>query len=588
LKLALIGNCAYQALVDDHARIVWLCWPRFDSSFVFGALLDEERGGQFSVEPAESSFSIKQEYLENTNVLRTVFDTEHGSFEVIDFAPRFKQYERSFKPTMLMRRIRRLTGSPRVRVVCNPVYDYAKVTPNSYLASNHIEWSIPSARLRLTTNVPLTYVSESRPFVLENDAFLCLTWGAPLEAPLQETWFNFYERTVAYWQRWVKHTQLPGRFQREVVRSALALKLHQYEDTGAITAASTTSLPEEHGAGRNWDYRYCWLRDSYFTLRAMHRIGHFDEMEGFVQFLKNVAEVSPEQLQPVYAISGEAELHEEELPHLKGYLGNQPVRAGNAAHFQVQNDVYGEMLGAIAPLFTDIRFGHDDPGGSRLVTRLLDRVESTLVTPDAGIWEYRGAARVHTFSLLMHWFGARVAEHIGRSLGDATLSERAAALSLRARDLIEGQCYRPDLGRYGDSTTTENPDASLLMMVNLGYLGANDPRAESHVRSIAAELTAREHLMHRYRHQDDFGQSKSTFTVCGFWYAEALARLGYKDEAEDVCRSILEHVNHVGLFSEDLDPDTGEQLGNFPQTYSHVGLINAAFAICPVPEDVDL
>ena len=237
MKLALIGNCAYQALIDDRAGVVWLCWPRFDSSFVFGSLLDRDKGGRFSVLPAEEPERTEQAYIDNTNVLRTVFHMSSGSFEVVDFAPRFKQYERSFKPTMLMRRIRRLSGMPRLRIVCRPVYEYGRMVPSSYMASNHIEWNVPGARLRLTTNVPLTYVNESREFLLERDTYLCLTWGAPLEAPLVETFTSFLERTTAYWERWVKHTQIPGRFQREVVRSALALKLHQYEDTGAITAA---------------------------------------------------------------------------------------------------------------------------------------------------------------------------------------------------------------------------------------------------------------------------------------------------------------------------------------------------------------
>jgi GH15 family glucan-1,4-alpha-glucosidase len=586
LKLALIGNCAYQALIDDRANVAWLCWPRFDSSFVFGPLLDEDRGGQFSVLPADPAESTEQEYIENTNVLRTVFHSSSGSFEVVDFAPRFRQYERSFKPTMLMRRVRRLTGTPRVRVVCRPVYEYGRWVPSSYMASNHVEWTVPGARLRLTTNVALTYINESREFIIEDDAYFCLTWGAPLEAPLEETFALFLKRTIDYWQRWVKHTQVPGRFQREVIRSALALKLHQFEDTGAITAASTTSLPEEHGAGRNWDYRFCWLRDSYFTLRAMHRIGHFDEMEGFVQFLKNVAQTSGTELQPVYAISGNADLIEVELPHLAGYRGNRPVRAGNAAHFQVQNDVYGEMLGAIDPLFTDIRFGGENGASDRLVDELLDSIEARMESPDAGIWEYRGAARVHTFSLLMHWFGARLAHRIGKARNRAELMRRSSELVERATGLIE-KCHHPELGYFGDSTTTANADASLFMMVNLGYLRPDEPRAEQHVRNLAAQLKTGDHLMRRYMHEDDFGASQSTFTVCGFWYAEALARLGNREEAEEVCRGIIGYANHVGLFSEDVDPTTGEQLGNFPQTYSHVGLINAAFAISPTPEELE-
>lgn len=583
VKFGLIGNCAYQALIDDCANVVWLCWPRFDSSFVFGALLDRDQGGDFAVMPDGDQYQTEQSYLPNTNILRTVFSSPSGSFEVVDFAPRFRQYERSFKPTQLMRRLRRLSGDPRVCVRVRPTADYGRVVPDCYAASNHIKWNLPGEALRLTTNVPLTYVMESRPFLLERDAYFALTWGAPFEAPLEETVDSFLVRTRRYWERWVKHTSMPGRFQKEVIRSALALKLHQFEDTGAITAASTTSLPEEHGSGRNWDYRFCWLRDSYFTLRAMRRLGHFEETEGFVGFLKNIAELHPDRLQPVFSISGDHELTEEELPHLHGYMNNQPVRAGNAAYYQVQNDVYGEMIGAIAPLLLDIRF--QDYGGVentiRLVRRLLQRIEMTMNEPDAGIWEYRGAERVHTFSLLLHWTGGKVAQRIGAYVGDEDLAAYGRQLCAKASALIE-QSYTGEF--YGDSTTSGNPDASLFMMVNLGYLDPRSPRAEQHVRGLAKRLGQTKGLMQRYVHLDDFGRSQSTFTVCGFWYAEALARLGFKEEAEEACVELAAHANHLGLFSEDLDPETGEQLGNFPQTYSHVGMINTAFAISPFPE----
>ncbi len=584
MKFGLIGNCAYQALINDRANVVWLCWPRFDSSFVFGSLLDENKGGDFAILPEGDDYETEQHYVPNTNILRTYFHSKSGSFEVVDFAPRFRQYERSFKPTQLMRRVRRISGDPRLRVRVRPTTEYGMVAPDSYVASNHIKWNIPGALLRLTTNVPLTYVVESRPFLLERDAYFALTWGSPLEAPLEETVESFLDNTRRYWERWVKHTSMPGCFQKEVIRSALALKLHQFEDTGAITAASTTSLPEEHSSGRNWDYRFCWLRDSYFTLRAMRRLGHFEEMEGFVGFLKNIAETHPKRLQPVFSISGEHQLTESELHHLAGYMGNKPVRAGNAAYHQIQNDVYGEMIGAIAPLLLDIRF--EAHGGEentiRLVKRLLRRIEMTMNEPDAGIWEYRGAARVHTFSLLLHWTGGRVAQRIGARFGDEQLVAYGEKVANGARELIETQCFNGEF--YGDSTSSSNPDASLFMMVNLGYLDPRSPRAEQHVRALARELGQPKGLMQRYRHLDDFGQSQSTFTVCGFWYAEALARLGFADEAEQACAELAAHANHVGLFSEDVDPVSGEQLGNFPQTYSHVGMINTAFAISPFPE----
>lgn len=587
VKLAAIGNCSYQALIDDCARVRWLCFPRFDSSFVFGSLLDEQRGGRFSVDPPNGEFSTEQAYLPNTNILRTVIQSAAGSYEVVDVAPRFKQYERYFKPTMLVRRLRRISGQPLVRIRCEPVYDYGRLVPDNHQASNHIQWQIPGASLRLTTNVPLTYVREAREFLLEQDAYVVLTWGAPLEAPLAQTCETFLDNTRRYWEAWVKHTVLPGRFQREVIRSALALKLHQYEDTGAITAATTTSLPEHSGSGRTWDYRYCWLRDAYFTLRAMRRIGHFEEMEAFVSFLKNLAETSPEHLQPVYGIGGERNLDESILTHLSGFEGNGPVRIGNAAYAQPQHDVYGEMIAAIAPLYLDVRFeDHRTARSVSLLRRLLARVADTMERPDAGIWELRDEYRVHTFSLLMHWVGGVVAARIAAGLGEADLEGTARGLAARARALINDACHRPALGYYADSTTTDHADAALLMMINLGFLRRGQPEAERHLRALARELEVREPLLHRYKHHDGIGETQSAFTVCGFWYVEALARMGFVAEAERGFEELLLHQNPVGLFSEDLDPTTGRQWGNFPQTYSHVGLINAAFAISPLPSEV--
>jgi len=583
VNLALIGNCSYQALIDDRARVKWLCWPRFDSSFVFGELLDQERGGEFSIAPVDDGYISEQEYLPNTNVLRTTFRSGPDSFEVTDFAPRFRQFDRFYKPTMLVRRVRPLSGRPVIRVRCQPVYDYGRVVPVPQPASNHISWQLPETQLRLTTNASLSYIHEGRPFALEEDIYLALTWGQPLEAPLLETCDNFYRRTRRYWQTWVKHGALPDKFQDEVIRSALVLKLHQFEDTGAITAATTTSLPEHPGSGRNWDYRYCWLRDACFTLGALRRLGQFEEMERFVAYLTNLAESSEGKLQPVYGITGQRTLTEETLDHLSGFEGNQPVRAGNAAFAQDQHDVYGEMIAAIAPLFLDLRF-RDIAGtqSTQLLHHLLARIDETLLEPDVGLWEKRDKPRLHTFSLLMHWAGASAARRVGERYGDFELRDNAVMLANRARDVIDSRCWRAEPGFFADAVDTDAVDASLLMMVNLGFLRPDDARATSHVLHTAKTLGANEHLLYRYRHHDGIGETKASFTVCGFWYAEALARIGRTEAAEEVFRAIVSHANHAGLLSEDIDPVSGAQWGNFPQTYSHVGLINAAFAISPV------
>lgn len=583
MDLALIGNCAYQALIDDEATVRWLCWPRFDASFVFGSLLDVDRGGEMTCVPAEDGYQRSQAYLGLTNILRTTFERDGDAFEVIDFAPRFQLFERYYKPTMLIRIVRPLRGTPRVRVTCRPTYDYGRSELTRHLASNHIQWHLPEG-LRLTTLIPLSYIDEGRPFLLDREQFMVLTWGEPLEAPLAETCRSYLDRTRRYWETWGKHINLPGCYEREVVRSALILKLHQFEETGAITAAATTSIPEYPGSGRNWDYRFCWLRDAYFTLNAMRRLNHFEEAEAFVAYLANIAENATERLQPVYGITGEAMLTEEILDHLRGYRGSGPVRIGNAAYEQVQHDVYGEMLAVLAPMFLDIRYeSNRSVHHLELVRRLVGRIEATLQAPDAGLWEIRDEPKVHTFSLLMHWLGATTARSIGERVGDTALAEEGGALADRAREIIEDSCWNAEGGHYADATTTTHADAALMMMVNLGLLDPQSERAHSHVRKLAERLRAGPGLLHRYVHHDGIGQTHAAFTVCGFWHAEALARIGAKAEGHEVMRALIAHQNHVGLFSEDIDPKTGAQLGNFPQTYSHVGLINAAFALEPTP-----
>ena len=357
--LAIIGNCSYSALLKEGS-VEWLCWPRPDSSFVVGPLLDREKGGAFTVEGVDAT-EIEQSYFENTNVLRTVFRGDTGVFELIDFAPRFHLYDRFFKPSMLVRILRPISGEPRARVRCRPTYEYGLDDIGLWRASNHIEYTGFPTPVRLTTNLPLTYVEDERPFLLEHDRHLVLTWGEPLEAGLEETAERFLERTLDYWRRWVKGTRVPRDYQNEVVRSALVLKLHQYEDTGALLAATTTSLPEHPGSGRTWDYRFCWLRDAYFTLNALERLGHSEEMERFLEYLRNLCEERDGVLQPAYRINGDSEATERELTHLSGHNGDGPVRIGNQAFEHVQNDVYGEMVLAVSRLFLDARFVGEVP-----------------------------------------------------------------------------------------------------------------------------------------------------------------------------------------------------------------------------------
>ena len=331
--------------------------------------------------------------------------------------------------------------------------------------------------VRLTTNVPLTYVEDERPFLLEEDRHLVLTWGEPLEAGLEETAERFLERTLDYWRRWVKGTRVPRDYQREVVRSALTLKLHQYEDTGALLAATTTSLPEHPGSGRTWDYRFCWLRDAYFTLNAFERLGHSEEMERFLEYLRNIAEEREGVLQPAYRINGAADAEERELEHLAGYNGDGPVRVGNQAFEHVQNDVYGEMVLAVSRLFLDTRFVGEIPQltGVEIVGSLLDQIESRLEEPDAGLWEFRERSRLHSFSVLMHWAGSRRAVEVAEALGADELAERARSVESAAANLLASRCWSDEIGALTQVAGEPQLDAALLLAVHLGYLPPEDP-----------------------------------------------------------------------------------------------------------------
>jgi len=405
--LGLIGNCQYAALVHRDGTVAWCCLPRFDSEPVFGSLLDEAEGGRFQVGPASGDAGI-QSYHPNTNVLDTVFDDGTDAFRVIDFAPRFEQHQRSFRPTQLFRILEPLRGQPRVRVLCDPRLGWSRLRPQVLQGSNHLRYEGFEAQLRLTTDVPLTYVTGGHPFALTGRRHLALSWGQPIEEPLQPLTDRFLGETERYWRRWVKGCAVPVHFQDEVIRSALALELHCFEDTGAIVASTTTSIPESPGSGRTWDYRYCWLRDAYYVLGAFQLLGRFEERERFIQWLFDVAGGSPDlDLSPLYGIDGRSDLEERSIPGWPGFGGSGPVRVGNGAALQRQNDIFGETALALSPVFLDERFQDEQsPATLGLLTRLARKALSVAGTPDAGIWEMRAEARPRTFSSLMSWAAA--------------------------------------------------------------------------------------------------------------------------------------------------------------------------------------
>jgi len=577
--VGLIGNGQYAAHVASDGDVVWCCLPRFDAEPIFAAMLDAQRGGHFLVGP-EAGGNGRQHYLPNTNVLVTEFEGEQGAFRVIDFAPRFQQHQRAFHPTQLFRIIEPIRGAPRVQVRCEPVVGWSQRRADRVHGSNHVRFEGYEAQVRLTTDVPLSYLG-GQPFTLTGRRHLVLTWGAPIEEPLSPLADHFLSETVRYWQRWVKGCDIPASYQEQVIRSALTLKLHCFEDTGAIVAATTSSIPEAPGSGRTWDYRYCWLRDAFFVLGALRRLGCFEERERFIQWLLDVAGGSPDlDLAPLYRIDGRSDLAETRLDEWAGFGGHGPVRTGNGAASHRQNDVYGETALSLVPVFLDERFRDERSDAALdLVVRLAKKAILVAGTPDAGIWEYRTEWTPQTFSTLMSWAAAdRVAAVLDRRApgGGAELAAEASRLHA---ELLR-HCWRPDLRSFAASYHSSDLDASTLLMVPLRFLPRDDPRLASTVDAIARAL-GRGDWLDRYRHDDGLGRPQVAFVLCTFWLVQALAGLGRHDEARRHLEATFEALSPLGLLSEDYDPKARRLWGNFPQAYSHVGLIHAAFDASP-------
>jgi glucoamylase len=576
-NMGVIGNCSYLAYIDTRADIKWMCLPRFDSSFLFGSLLDEENGGHFYIRPTNENARVHQYYIPNTNVLCTEFTCSDGKFVVIDCAPRMRIYERQFRPLMLVRKIQLLEGTPAVTICCDPRGDYGKLIPESVIGSNHIRYLNLDQQVRLTTDVPLTYIQKEKSFVLDQDRYLVLAYGEPMEAPLKETAEEFIRKTTEDWQSWIKSSYLPDIYQEEIIRSALVLKMHQYEDTGGIIASGSTSLPEFHDSTRNWDYRYCWFRDAHYTLRAFNQIGHFEELEKYFDFIYNILHNATDSLQPLYSIGGDKKLYEITLD-LSGYLDNKPVRIGNKAYVQSQHDVYGQVLVSLLPLYSDKRLLFVKKSSyQRIVPWLLSQIERTLSLPDSGLWEFRKAEQVHTYTLLFHWAGAKAAYKIAALFNDQSLMSKASRVAIAADQLIQ-KTYDPVRLLYTQAIGSANLDASTLSMITMDYLDHRSDTAKNHIIALEKELLAENGLFYRYKHYDDLGFPESTFLVCAFWYVDALACVGRIDDAIHNLNQLLAFSNDLGIFSEDATTD-GSQWGNFPQTYSHVGLINAACRI---------
>jgi GH15 family glucan-1,4-alpha-glucosidase len=590
LDLALIGNCNIGALVDDRANIVWCCMPRFDSTPVFDCLLRSK-----ATDTDEGIFAIEllgwqrseQRYLRNTAVLQTtMYDDQGGSIEITDFAPRFRAWGRMFTPMMLVRQLRRLTGTPRIRVRLRPSFEYGASKPDITFGSNHVRYVNSDIVLRLTTDLSITNVREGLPFVLDGDHTMVLGPDETLDGALADVGNSFRGSTSTYWRDWVRYLAIPFEWQSDVIRAAITLKLNAFDDTGAIIAAMTTSIPEVAHSGRNWDYRFCWLRDAYFVVTVLGRLGTTQTMERYLDYIINIIAQSQDgKLQPVYQINGSPRLDEFVVENLDGYRNMGPVRVGNEAYQQIQHDVYGAAILAAAHVFFDERldrlgdedlFRHLEPLGEH-AARYHD-------APDAGPWELRGKMRVHTYSSVMCWAACDRLARIAARLGMTDRQSYWRGHADRIHQVICERAWNKAMQSFVSTFDGSDLDASLLLLPQLDFIEAGDERFLSTLAAVEQRLVHKG-LLFRYVEPDDFGTPETAFTICSFWYVDALAAVGREKEARTLFERLLAARNPHGLLSEDIDFESGELWGNFPQTYSMVGLIDSALRLSENWED---
>ncbi|MEP2828942.1 glycoside hydrolase family 15 protein [Parvibaculum sp.] len=587
LDLGIVGNGTYGALIDKWARIVWCCLPRLDGDPVFYSLLngnnaedEDDARGYWGVE-LENAATSRQYYRHNSAILVTeVTDKDGNTIEITDFAPRFTQRERIFQPMTLVRRVRPLEGTPRVRIRIRPGFHYGAERPTITRGSNHVRYLHSGLALRLTTNAPVTYLLDETVFNLTGPVSFILGPDETLSDGIEETARRFEERTEDYWRRWVRRLALPLEWQQAVIRAAITLKLCCYEETGAIVAALTTSIPEAANTGRNWDYRFCWLRDAFFVIRALNSLAEVETMENYLRYLGNiVGNAKDGHLQPVYGIGLETHLTESLVDTLKGYRGMGPVRRGNQAYEHFQHDVYGNVILAASQSFFDERLMKQmTKADFERYEKVGERAYAMHDQPDAGMWELRTRAHIHTSSSLMCWAACDRLAHIAENLGLQERSRHWRKLADEVHETICTRAWNEDINAFADSFDGEGLDAGLLLMTEVNFLKPSDPRFEATLAAVEKALRRGNHMF-RYATADDFGMPRNAFNICTFWYIDALARVGRTDEAREIFESILGCRNSLGLLSEDTHPATGELWGNFPQTYSLVGIINAAMRL---------
>jgi GH15 family glucan-1,4-alpha-glucosidase len=586
---AIVGDCRAAGLISRDGSLDWLCFPRFDSPSVFAALLDEQRGGRFRIRPA-GPFEVARRYLPDTNVLETTFRTPSGVCTLRDLMPVASEAEKRVSPLpehLVLRELEGQAGEVAVEIVYEPRPDYARTRPRLQRRGPFGLWlETGGAACVLRSDVPLDLVDDGRAarglhrLRAGERASLAFAYGeeGPAVVPLLgEAARRQVARSVRWWQEWSDRCTYRGPYRDAVIRSALTLKLMAYAPSGAVVAAPTTSLPELIGGVRNWDYRYCWLRDASFTLRALFDLGYDEEATAFMSWMLHATRLTWPELQVLYDVFGEARVPERELPHLRGHAGSRPVRIGNEAQGQLQLDVYGEVVDAVA------RFAARGGRFDREIVRLLDNLGRTVCArwrePDEGIWEGRSGRHHHTHSKALCWVALDrlIQMHEAGCISVRAGQFRAERDEIRAE--IEARGYSEALASYVRTFDGDELDASLLTLPLYGYVDAAHPRMRATYARIRERL-GRDALVYRYQGTDDgLPPGEGTFGIASFWAVECLARGGDLEAATAAFERLLGYANDVGLYGEEIDPATGAALGNFPQAFTHVGLINAALTL---------
>jgi len=579
LHYGIIGNCQSAALVSKTGSIDWCCLPKFDSASVFARLLDEEIGGHFGF-IVDESYKISQRYIEDTAILVTRFSNGLDAFEVHDFMPRYYMAEKKYhKPPEVIRSIKHCTGKPSFKVDYQPKLEYAKGITTSYLKHDFIV-SINDEEtydtLFLYSSLDHESIVKGKELVITEDQFLWFGYNEKLVIPDAKEVQLEYERTKVYWLNWLERTSAFEQYNNYIARSAITLKLLSYDKTGAVLAAATTSLPETIGEVRNWDYRFCWIRDASMVIKVMTQLGHKNIGKRYLNFIIDLMPDKDEKLQIMYGIGREKKLTEMSLDHLSGYKGSKPVRVGNAAYKQKQNDIYGILMDVVYQLLLNFKSDVDHREELWTITKgIVWVVGKHWQEPDKGIWEFRGGDQHFTFSKVLCWVAVDKAIKVAELLGKTTKLARWQLLEEAIREDIMENAWNEDVQAFTQAYGSKDLDASVLLMESYGFIEARNPKFVSTVKAVEREL-CNDGLLYRYKNQDDFGLPSSSFTICTFWFINSLYKIGEEERAQQMFDQLLSYSNHLGLFSEDIDFKTKRLLGNFPQAYSHLALIETA------------